>query len=215
MVWVLNHFKFLHELSSFMPMRRKRGQPDGGLVAVDDQTPMEVPTVGGGVARRQRQKAIAPSTTAIEAPENPLPQQMISSQEMPLNARLLSCFGGFTPEALHTLENFFAISLRFSREDIIGALVALSLGMTSAVDTHTAVKNDILLVNGRAERMFEASKAADRLCNDLRIQLDEAQVLLLDFMIHNFVHESLIFGVVLNRDRWPNLKKRITCYVNN
>jgi hypothetical protein len=107
---------------------------------------------------------------------SPLQQQPLPHLNAPLNAQLLSCFGGFNAESLFALEHFFALSLQFSKEEVVRGLVTLSNGMASAVETHMAVKNDLLSVNSRAERIFAASKAADRLCEELRSELETLKV---------------------------------------
>jgi hypothetical protein len=107
---------------------------------------------------------------------SPLQQQPIPHLNAPLNAQLLSCFGGFNAESLFVLEHFFALSLQFSKEEVVRGLVTLSNGMASAVETHMAVKNDLLSVNSRAERIFAASKAADRLCEELRSEMETLKV---------------------------------------
>jgi hypothetical protein len=105
----------------------------------------------------------------------------------PFSASLLSCYGLFSPEFLHTLENFFAVFLRFGRAELVDVLVALSNGMVSAVETHTAVKNDMRLVNGRAEELFNAKQLAEKTCGELRLELEGLKVSLMLDVIHCIV----------------------------
>ncbi len=141
-------------------------------------------TIGGGSSDKRCVTSTRSSTDATPPPPHPVQQQQLQLQQqiphpapLPLNGQLLSCFGGFTPVMLHVLENFFAISLRFARDDVVGSLIALSSGMAAAVDTHTVVKNDLMSVNARAERIYGSYQTTERLCEELQSKLKVMKVM--------------------------------------
>ena len=146
-------------------------------------------TIGGGSSdKRCVTNTRSSSTDATPPPPHPVQQQQLQLQQqqipphpapaLPLNGQLLSCFGGFTPVMLHVLENFFAISLRFARDDVVGSLIALSSGMAAAVDTHTVVKNDLMSVNARAERIYGSYQTTERRCEELQSKLEAMKVMM-------------------------------------
>lgn len=170
--------------------RRLRGANSGntateGVEVSDSDLPAQ------GVPRRQRKAANAavaagvdPSTSlALVSNEGrgmPPPQQGPCLLPPPLSAPLLSCYGGFSPNCLRILENFFAMYLQYGRKEVVDLLVGLSSGMMRAVDTHTKVKNDMLSVNARAQELFESKQLLDVACGELSAEVEELKVCLLN-----------------------------------
>lgn len=102
----------------------------------------------------------------------------------PLNAQLLSCFGGFSsPHLVNILEHFFVVSLRFGREEVVDGLVTLSNGMVAAIEMHNRVKNDFRAVSSRAERIYASEQAAELLCTELRHERDNLKVRFCDGVV--------------------------------
>jgi hypothetical protein len=98
----------------------------------------------------------------------------------PFSASLLSCYGLFSQHCLHTLENFFAMFLRFGRKEIVDVLMGLSIGMMRAVETHTAVKGDMHIVNSRAKELFEEKQSLEVACGELSANVEELKVCFLN-----------------------------------
>ncbi len=171
-------------------------EKDGDENPDSDLTPLGV--VSGKPKRSTKSSVVAVSVdqstplalVSLEGRGMPPP---LHGPPPPFSASLLSCYGLFSPHCLHTLENFFAMFLRYGRQEIVDVLVGLSNGMMRAVETHTAVKNDMRLVNGRAEELFEAKQSLDLACGELSAEVEQLKVCLCRIFLVSFPIELVSF----------------------
>jgi hypothetical protein len=106
-----------------------------------------------------------------EIPNLPALQQapvVIMHRPDPIDAKLLSGFGGFNQGELETLETFFAWCENYGNEDLKHGMLKLSLSMRSAIDQHQKVFNDLRIMNGRVDALTMANNGAERIMDSFR-----------------------------------------------
>jgi hypothetical protein len=84
-----------------------------------------------------------------ETPILPALQQapvVIMHRPVPIDAQLLSGFGGFNQGELDTLDTFFAWCENYGNEDLMHGMLKLSLSMRCAIDQHQKVFNDLRIM---------------------------------------------------------------------
>ncbi len=86
----------------------------------------------------------------------------------PIDAQLLSCFGGFNQGELNTLDNFFAWSTHYGEEGLIQGLLKLSVRMKLAIEKHGTVCNDLRMMNARVDALTITNKGAERIMEAVR-----------------------------------------------
>ena len=93
---------------------------------------------------------------------------VIMHRPVPIDAQLLSGFGGFNQGELETLETFFAWCENYGNEDLKHGMLKLSLSMRSAIDQHQKVFNDLRIMNGRVDALTMANNGAERIMDSFR-----------------------------------------------
>jgi hypothetical protein len=111
-----------------------------------------------------------PSSLVDPAPVEPLPQPD------PIDARLLSLYGGFNQEDLNALELFFGLSSRFCEDDVIQGLLKLSVRMRVALERHRMICNDLSVMNGRVDALHNSNMAAENLIEEIRVENAQLKV---------------------------------------
>jgi hypothetical protein len=89
---------------------------------------------------------------------------------VPIDAQLLSGFGGFNQGELDTLDTFFAWCENDGNEDLKHGMLKLSLSMRSAIDQHQKVFNDLRIMNGRVDALTMANNGAERIMDAFRTE---------------------------------------------
>ena len=148
---------------------RGRGGRGGAKRPIEDDAP---------ISEEERLQKRGPVNTRAtnrqsvqETPILPALQQapvVIMHRPVPIDAQLLSGFGGFNQGELDTLDTFFAWCEDYGNDDLKHGMLKLSLSMRSAIDQHQKVFNDLRIMNGRVDALTMANNGAERIMDSFR-----------------------------------------------
>ena len=167
-------------------MRRSRGRGKRSIESdapdPDDSMAAEVSARRvAGPPRKAAKKAAVVQQPALQPPppspaDNTAPPEPPPRQPDPIDAQLLSFYGGFDPDDLSALDIFFGWSTRFCEEDVIQGLLKLSVRMRVALERHRIICNDLSAANGRVDSLYNANLAAQNLIDELRAENAQMKV---------------------------------------
>ena len=183
-------------------MRRGRGSRGAGKRSIDLGAPDEADEVTPAPKRRsvppppnripKNATAVQPSSVQANSmspvlrppPPSPVETALIEQPDpsYPINAQLLSNFGGFNSDDLMILDIFFGWSTRFCEEGVVQGLLKLSVRMRVALERHRVICNDLSAANGRVDSLHNANMAAQNLIDEIRVENSQLKVVYFVFI---------------------------------
>lgn len=168
----------------------KRPFEDGTL---DPEEEKRIQKRGPVNTRATYRQSVQESPTILPALQQQAPV-VIMHRPDPIDANLLSGFGGFNQGELDTLETFFAWCENFGNEHLKHGMLKLSLSMRSAIDQHTKVFNDLRIMNGRVDALTMANTGAERIMDSLRKDNTALKVVVIFFEFYVMCSSGLFPG---------------------